>query len=149
MNKGTKLSDFLEGTCSVEMTRLLISMAEGCKVISQLINNAGLTDIMGAHNSTNVHGEEVQKLDDLTNKILMDYLRVSETCAGYLSEENEHITTFNLNGRYTVAVDPLDGSSNIDIAAPIGTIFCVNERLSAPGNEVVGADFLQKGTSAR
>ena len=79
----------------------------------------------------------------------MDYLKASETCAGYVSEENEHLETMNLDGTYTVAADPLDGSSNIEVCAPIGTIFSVNERLSLKGGEVVEADFLQKGRNTK
>lgn len=143
------LEDFFEEDINLDLAKLLLALAEGCKVISHLVNNAALSDIIGAHGTSNVQGEEVQKLDDLTNKILMDYLKASETCAGYISEENESIITINPGGKYTVATDPLDGSSNIDVAAPIGTIFCVNERLSAPGTDVTGQDFLQKGTRAK
>jgi fructose-1,6-bisphosphatase I len=121
-------------------------MAEGCKLIARLVNNAGLSNITGSTGDTNVQGESVQKLDDLSNKILMDYLRASEVCAGYLSEENEGVVTLSENGTFTIAVDPLDGSSNIDVVAPIGTIFAVNKRKSAIGN-VNEADFLQPGTN--
>jgi fructose-1,6-bisphosphatase I len=142
------LQNHLEETCGIELTKLLLALAEGCKVISHLVNNAGLSDILGLHNSTNVHGEEVQKLDAFTNKILTDYLTASETCAGYVSEENENMVTLNPFGRYVASVDPLDGSSNIDVAAPIGTIFSINERLTASG-DVHPADFLQPGTRAK
>jgi fructose-1,6-bisphosphatase I len=146
MRKGMKFEEFVTENAEVELGKLLLSLAEGCKVISHMVNNAGLLDVLGANDTTNVQGEEVQKLDDLTNKILMDYLKASETCAGYVSEENEHQVTLNANGIFTVAADPLDGSSNIEVAAPIGTIFAVNERLSPKGVEVEDRDFLQKGT---
>jgi fructose-1,6-bisphosphatase I len=148
MNKGTKLADFLTAQTNIELSKLILSLAEGCKLIGKLVNNAGLSDITGTTGTTNVQGETVQKLDDLSNKILMDYLRASESCAGYLSEENEGIVTLNEGGAYTIAVDPLDGSSNIDVVAPIGTIFSVNERLS-PKGKVTEADFLQKGNVAK
>ncbi|MDB5283224.1 MAG: fructose 1,6-bisphosphatase [Bacteroidota bacterium] len=141
--------DFVVADGDLDLTKLLVALAEGCKVISHLVNNVGLSDIIGHTGSSNVHGEDVQKLDDLTNKILTDYLTASETCAGFVSEENEHILTLNAGGKFTIAVDPLDGSSNIDVAAPIGTIFCVHERLTAPGGDVEGVDFLQKGTATR
>ncbi len=148
MKKGTKLQDFLTANAEFELTKLLLSLAEGCKVIGRLVNNAGLSDISGGTGTTNVQGESVQKLDDLSNKILMDYLKVSGSCAGYLSEENEGVVTLNQLGKYTIAVDPLDGSSNIDVLAPIGTIFSVNERLSIIG-DVNNADFLQVGTQTK
>lgn len=124
-------------------------MAEGCKLIARLVNNAGISNITGTTGSTNVQGETVQKLDDLSNKILMDYLRASESCAGYLSEENEGIVTLNPHGTYTIAVDPLDGSSNIDVVAPIGTIFSINARKSTAGAEVTESDFLQPGNQTK
>ena len=145
MKKGMKFSEFVTEKADINLGKLLLSLAEGCKVISHMVNNAGLLDVLGANDTTNVQGEEVQKLDDLTNKILMDYLKASETCAGYDSEENEHQVTLNTDGIYTVAADPLDGSSNIEVAAPIGTIFSVNERVSNIGQEVEDRDFLQKG----
>lgn len=148
MKKGTKLADFLTTQTNLELSKVVISLAEGCKLIGKLVNNAGISDITGTTGTTNVQGETVQKLDDLSNKILMDYLRASETCAGYLSEENEGVVTLNESGIYTIAVDPLDGSSNIDVVAPIGTIFCINERISAKG-DVTEADFLQKGNVAK
>lgn len=142
------MQDFLTANAEFELTKLLLSLAEGCKVIGRLVNNAGLSDISGGTGTTNVQGESVQKLDDLSNKILMDYLKVSGSCAGYLSEENEGVVTLNQLGKYTIAVDPLDGSSNIDVLAPIGTIFSVNERLSIIG-DVNNADFLQVGTQTK
>lgn len=148
MTKGTPLADFLESTTPLELTKVIFSLAEGCKIIQGFVSNAALKDVTGSTGSTNVQGETVQKLDDLSNKILMDYLRASETCAGYLSEENEGIVTLNETGKYTIAVDPLDGSSNIDVAAPIGTIFAINQRLSASGQTNEG-DFLQKGSATK
>lgn len=144
MKHGTKLEPFLKSATNSELVQLIVPVADACKSISRLVNNAGISDIMGNTGSTNVQGESVQKLDDLSNKILMDYLTSAETCAGYLSEETEGIVTLNEKGKYTIAVDPLDGSSNIDVCAPIGTIFSVNERLSATG-PVNENDFLQKG----
>ena len=148
MQPRTTLSTFLESSTPLDLTKLIVSLSEGCKIISRLVNNAGISGITGTTGNTNVQGETVQKLDDLSNKIMMDYLTASETCSGYLSEENEGIATLNEKGKYTIAVDPLDGSSNIDVCAPIGTIFSVNERLSAIG-EVNEGDFLQEGIHTR
>lgn len=145
MDKGVRLSQFLNSIHNVELARLILSLTEGCKAIARMVNNAGLNEILGLTGSTNVQGESVHKLDDLSNQILMDYLKASDSCAGYLSEENENVVTINENGLYTVAVDPLDGSSNVDACAPIGTIFAVNKRLSKKGEPTAEADFLQKG----
>ncbi len=148
MGNAVKLSTFLEANTNIDLAKLILSLAEGCKIIGRLVNNAGLSGIIGTTGDTNVQGETVQKLDDLSNKILMDYLRASETCAGYLSEENEGIATLNQNGKYIISVDPLDGSSNIDVCAPIGTIFNIYERLSGAG-DVSDADFFQKGMETK
>ncbi len=148
MNKGTTLEVFLEKNTSLEMCKALLSLAEGSKIIARLINNAGIADILGVTGETNVQGETVQKLDDLSNRIIMDYLRASETCAGYLSEENEGVVTLNEGGKYAISVDPLDGSSNIDICAPVGTIFNIVERLS-PAGPVTEADFYQTGNATK
>jgi fructose-1,6-bisphosphatase I len=144
MKKGASLQAFLEKNCDVELAKLLYSVAEGSKVIANAIRNVGLLDLTGHTGETNVQGETVQKLDDFSNKVLMDFCNASEVCAGYLSEENEGIETLNENGIFTIAVDPLDGSSNIDVVAPIGTIFSINKRIS-PAGKVNEADFLQKG----
>jgi len=144
MAKGAILSDFLEKNTNIELNKVILSLAEGSKIIARLINNAGISDILGVTGETNVQGETVQKLDDLSNKILMDYLRASEATAGYLSEENEGVVTLNENGKYIISVDPLDGSSNIDICAPVGTIFNIVKRLSATG-PVSDEDFFQTG----
>ncbi len=149
MGKAVKLSEFLQSNTNIELASVLVSLAEGCKIIARLVNNAGLSDIIGTTGDTNVQGETVQKLDDLSNKILMDYLRASETCAGYLSEENEGVVTLNTGGKYIISVDPLDGSSNIDVCAPIGTIFNICERLTKAGEEVNNDDFFQKGTTTK
>ncbi len=148
MKKGATLADFLENTTNLDLSKVILSLAEGSKIISNLISNAGIADILGVTGETNVQGETVQKLDDLSNKILMDYLRASETAAGYLSEENEGIVTLHENGKYIISVDPLDGSSNIDACAPIGTIFNIVERLS-PAGSVNDADFFQTGNHTK
>jgi fructose-1,6-bisphosphatase I len=149
MSKGMKLLEYMVANAPVELTRVVLSLAEGCKVIAKSVNNAGLADILGTTGETNVQGETVQKLDDYSNKVIMDFLKVSETCAGYLSEENEGIVTISPNGTYIISVDPLDGSSNIDVVAPIGTIFNICERLSTKGSAATEADFYQKGNATK
>jgi fructose-1,6-bisphosphatase I len=145
MQKGKSLASFLQETTSPDITRLLLSIAEGTKTLSHAVRNLGVLNLGGTTGVTNIQGETVQKLDDFSNNIIMDRCRQSGVCAGYLSEENDDMMTLNINGTYIVATDPLDGSANIDIAAPVGTIFSMHERITAPGSPVTNADFLQHG----
>lgn len=144
MTAGTKLEDFLREHTSSEISKTMMALARACTVIARMVNNAGLSDILGVTGTTNVQGESQQKLDDLSNQILMDYLSQAGTCAGYLSEENDDIVTITPTGKHIISIDPLDGSSNIDVVAPIGTIFNVVKRVSKSGNATL-EDFLQKG----
>lgn len=145
MQQGMRLSETFANRNNDSLSALIMAVTEGAKVLSKVVRNASLLNLTGAMNTTNVQGEAVQKLDDFSNKVMMDYCLASTVCAGYLSEENEAIETLSPDGKYIIAVDPLDGSSNIDVAAPIGTIFSVFERVSAFGENVTTADFLQSG----
>lgn len=147
MQKGKSLDKFLEETTTPDLKRMLQAIAEGTRVLSHAVRNIGVLNLSGSTGETNVQGETVQKLDEFSNNVLMDLCKSSEVCAGYLSEENEGMMTLNPNGAYIVATDPLDGSANIDIAAPVGTIFAIQQRLSPVGTQVSEADFLQPGTA--
>lgn len=127
-----------------DLAGLLSAVADASVKLSDAVRNAPLRNLTGAMDTTNVQGEIVQKLDDYSNQVLMDYCKANAACAGYLSEENEGVTTMNKTGSLVIAVDPLDGSSNIDIAAPIGTIFAIWKRKSVAG-PILESDFLQKG----
>lgn len=144
MQKGKSLATFLQETTSPDLARMLLSIAEGTKALSHAVRNVGILNLNGSTGEINVQGETVQKLDDFSNNILMDLCRSSGVCAGYLSEENEDLVTLSADGTYIVSIDPLDGSSNIDIAAPVGTIFSIVPRITAHGPATV-EDFLQKG----
>jgi fructose-1,6-bisphosphatase I len=144
MQKGRSLAIYLAEKSTPELTKLILALAEGTKALSHAVRNVGILNLSGSTGETNVQGETVQKLDDFSNNVLMDLCRSSGVCAGYLSEENEGIMTLNPAGRYIVSTDPLDGSANIDIAAPVGTIFNIVERISREG-QVTDADFLQSG----
>jgi len=132
-----------------ELSSLLRDIALAGKVINERVRKAGLTDILGKHGNTNVQGEEQEKLDIFSNETLIHVLKNSTDCAGIASEENDdHICyedTFSANSKYVVLFDPLDGSSNIDINAPIGTIFAIYRRVSELGKPCTKADFLQPG----
>jgi fructose-1,6-bisphosphatase I len=147
MLKGKSLAKFLEETTSPDLTRLLLSISQGTKTLSHAVRNLGMLNLSGSTGETNIQGETVQKLDEFSNNILMDLCRASGVCAGYLSEENDDLVTLTQEGKYIVSVDPLDGSANIDIAAPVGTIFSVVERISPSGPATL-QDFLQPGDKA-
>ncbi len=132
-----------------ELSALLRDIALACKLINKKVNKAGLVDIIGAHGATNVQGEEQMKLDVFADEILIHILRNSNECAGIASEENDEFVAFDdeysVNSKYVVLFDPLDGSSNIDINASIGTIFSIYRRVSELGKPCTQEDFLQPG----
>jgi len=132
-----------------ELSGLLRDIALACKLINEQVRKAGLVDILGKHGATNVQGEEQMKLDIFANEIMIHSLKNSAECAGIASEENDdHLSyedTYSLNSKYVVLFDPLDGSSNIDVNASIGTIFAIYRRISEIGKPVTREDFLQPG----
>lgn len=132
-----------------ELSTLLRDIGLACKFINKQVNKAGLVDILGAHGAVNVQGEEQMKLDVFANEVLINVLQNSSECAGIASEENDDFVAFDdahsVNSKYVVMFDPLDGSSNIDVNASIGTIFCIYKRVSPLGKPCTEADFLQKG----
>jgi fructose-1,6-bisphosphatase I len=134
-----------------ELSRLLRDIGIAAKIVNREVNKAGLVDILGEHGTTNIQGEEVKKLDVFANEQFIDALSSGgETCA-VASEENEEIIHIDgevsANAKYVVSVDPLDGSSNIDVNVSIGTIFSIIRRSSEHGIPVNENDYLQKGTS--
>lgn len=120
----------------------LNTIASACKVIASHVRMAGLADILGKAGKVNVQGEEVQKLDELSNEILIDYLSDCGEFFGLASEElNEPIfPEKGKNGKYVISFDPLDGSSNIDVNVSIGTIFSIHKKVNGTQE-----DFLQEG----
>lgn len=132
-----------------ELSSLLRDIGLACKMINKQVRKAGLVDILGKHGATNVQGEEQMKLDVYANDTLISILKNGMDCAGIASEENDDIVCyddeFSANSKYVVLFDPLDGSSNIDVNAPIGTIFAIYRRVSPLGKPCTKADFLQPG----
>ena len=132
-----------------ELSALVRDIALAGKIINQQVRKAGLTEVLGAYGATNVQGEEQMKLDVFSDETLIRLLKVSNDCAGIASEENDNEIpfedTFSLNSKYVVLFDPLDGSSNIDVNASIGTIFAIYRRVSALGTPCNLTDFLQPG----
>jgi fructose-1,6-bisphosphatase I len=132
-----------------ELSSLLRDIGLAGKIINKQVRKAGLADLLGKHGATNVQGEEQMKLDVFANETLINILKNSSDCAGIASEENDnHVCyedTFSAHSKYVVLFDPLDGSSNIDVNASIGTIFSIYRRVSPLGQPCTEEDFLQPG----
>lgn len=134
-----------------EFTRLLSHIGIAAKIVNREVNKAGLVDILGDIGIINTQGEHQQKLDVFANSQFIQALRACGEVCGIASEENSEIVTFDnylsKDGKYIVCIDPLDGSSNIDVNVSIGTIFSVYRRLSERGQTPEVRDFLQPGTA--
>ena len=132
-----------------ELTSLFSSIRLAAKILHREINKAGLADITGAAGANNVQGEQQQKLDVYANERFKSALAQRGVVCGIASEEEEEFVKFeetkNLEGKYVVLIDPLDGSSNIDVNVSVGTIFSVYRRVSPVGSHVTEEDFLQPG----
>lgn len=113
-----------------ELSQLLRDIALAGKIINREVNKSGLLDIAGAYGNKNVQGEDQQKLDVIANIRFTRALRNGGQVCAVLSEEDEEIIHLDPNARYVVAMDPLDGSSNIDVNVSIGTIFSIYRRIS-------------------
>ncbi len=130
-----------------EFTGLLSNLIVATKLISREVNKAGLVEVLGLTGKVNVQGEEVQKLDEYSNDTIIRQMVTSGHVCVMASEEVAEAIPVRegYEGPYTLAMDPLDGSSNIDVNVSIGTIFSVHKRIStgaAAGND---ADLLQPG----
>jgi fructose-1,6-bisphosphatase I len=132
-----------------ELSRLLRDIGIAAKIVNREVNKAGLVDILGDVGSMNVQGEEVKKLDVFANEQFIAALESGGECCAIASEENEDIVIIDnevsTNAKYIVAIDPLDGSSNIDVNVSVGTIFSIYRRTSLSGPGTL-EDFLQQGT---
>ncbi|MBM02023.1 MAG: fructose-bisphosphatase class I [Chloroflexi bacterium] len=106
-----------------ELVSLIKSIADATKLIAMDTRVTGLKQIRGSLDKTNVQGEQVQILDEISNDKLVNILSKNSSCAGYASEELKDPLIFNSSARFMVVADPLDGSSNISVNMPIGTIF--------------------------
>lgn len=133
-----------------ELSRLLRDIGIASKIVHREVNKAGLVDILGDHGETNVQGEEVKKLDVYANEQFINALRSGGECLAVASEENEDLVSIessvSQNANYVVCIDPLDGSSNIDVNVNIGTIFSIYRRQEGRTGPTTIEDFLQKGT---
>ncbi len=131
------------------LTRLINDIATAAKIVNREINAAGLVDILGYEGKENIQGESQKKLDVFANEQFIAALKGGAECCAIASEENEKIISFNNEfselGKYVIAIDPLDGSSNIEANVSIGTIFSIYRRISEVGEGGKVEDMLQPG----
>jgi fructose-1,6-bisphosphatase I len=154
--KNTTLGEFIiENQSSFqyssgELSKLINAIRLAAKVVNHEVNKAGLVDIIGAAGDTNIQGEDQQKLDVLANEKFIQTLINREIVCGIASEEEDDFISINSSdnqnqNKYVVLIDPLDGSSNIDVNVSVGTIFSIYRRVTPLGSPVALTDFLQPG----
>ena len=130
-----------------ELSGILQDLALAAKMIAMKVRSAGLADILGSAESENIQGEVQQKLDVLSNDIIVKALDHGGRLCAMASEEEPDIIQIPDKfrcGKYCLMFDPLDGSSNIDVNVPVGTIFSVVQKVT-PGRQGELEDFLQPG----
>ncbi|MBU2950853.1 class 1 fructose-bisphosphatase [Tamlana agarivorans] len=137
---------------SGELSKLLNSIKLASKMVNHEVNKAGLVDIIGGIGDVNVQGENQQKLDVFANTKFIQAITNRDIACGIVSEEVEdyislHGSDNTNNGKYVVLMDPLDGSSNIDVNVSVGTIFSIFRRITPVGTPVELKDFLQPGSA--
>ncbi|MDR0659435.1 MAG: class 1 fructose-bisphosphatase [Prevotellaceae bacterium] len=132
-----------------ELTRLLHHLGVAAKFVHKKVSKAGLVDILGSSGNTNVQGEDQKKLDAFAHLEFAEMMLASEECCGIASEESDGIICSDnpqaKGAGYVLCIDPLDGSSNIDVNVSVGTIFSIYRRISPRGQDPVLEDFLQSG----
>jgi len=125
---------------SSKLNEIILNIAMGSIQVHKALNE-GQNNIMGSIGLTNIQNEDVQKLDLIANDIFINVFKKNRNIDSVLSEENENIIKLNAGGKYLIAMDPLDGSSNIDVNIPVGSIF------SILANKKEG--FFQKGKNQK
>jgi fructose-1,6-bisphosphatase I len=132
-----------------ELSRLLRDIGIAAKIVNREVNKAGLVNILGDAGSTNIQGENQKKLDVYANEQFIAALSSGGECCIVASEENDELvridSAVSKNAKYIVAIDPLDGSSNIDVNVAVGTIFSIYRRVTKEGPAQL-SDVLQTGT---
>ena len=134
---------------SGELSRLINSIRLAAKVVNHEVNKAGLVDILGAAGDVNTQGEDQQKLDVYANHKFIQTMTKRNIVCGIASEEEDDFISINSQdeqnqNKYVVLIDPLDGSSNIDVNVSVGTIFSIYRRVTPEGTPVLLEDFLQR-----
>ena len=156
LNKNQTLGEFIIKNqtsfkySSGELSSLINSIRLAAKVVNHEVNKAGLVDIIGSTGEQNIQSEKQQKLDVYANEKFINTLVNRNIVCGIASEEEQTFISVNSNdknnqNKYVILIDPLDGSSNIDVNVSVGTIFSIYRRKSKIGTEVSIEDFLQSG----
>lgn len=154
VNDRTTLARFLisqsgrHPTATGELNSLVLDVALACKAISRRVAHGALAGVLGAESSTNTHGETQQTLDLIANDLFLQVNEWAGRVAGMVSEELDgphHMPVEHPRGKYLLAFDPLDGSSNIDVNLSVGSIFSIL-RAPRPGLDAAAEDFLQPGS---
>jgi fructose-1,6-bisphosphatase I len=130
-------------------TQLLHDLIISAKLISRSVSKAGLLDVLGETGEINVQGEQVQKLDEYANRVLIHRMERSGALCIMATEENADIILVPDRfgrGDYILIFDPLDGSSNIDVNVNVGTIFSIHKRLYGSNPDPGLEDVLQPGS---
>ena len=135
-----------------EFSTVIHALRLAAKVVNHKVNKAALVDIIGEYGETNVQGESQQKLDVFAHELFIKALANRKIVCGIASEEADDFIDLQTNeeynqSKYVVLIDPLDGSSNIDVNVSVGTVFSVYKRQSPIGTPLTEGDFLQKGTA--
>ena len=144
-----------------ELSGVLYDVALAAKMIANKVRSAGLADILGSEGSQNVQGETQQKLDVIANDIIVKAMDHGGRLCAMASEEEPDIIQIPDGfkcGKYVLTFDPLDGSSNIDVNVPVGTIFSVMRKITRghrgemedmlqPGRRQVAAGYILYGSS--
>ena len=150
MNKpqGVSLEQFLaepsQGT-GRDVASILGGVAEAVRTIARTVSRAGLAGLLGEQGRRNIHGESVQKLDQFANQAFLDRMGNAGLLAAIASEEmDDFYPTASPRAPHLLLIDPLDGSSNIDVNISIGSIFSIHRRAD-PTRDVAASDFLKSG----
>lgn len=132
------------------LTLLLTHIDYASRIIASHITKAGLVDVLGSSGKKNIHQEEVQKLDEMSNRLLVEILSDTGVIATLASEELEESIKVSNAGKYDIFFDPIDGSANLDINASVGTIFSIylaSDSLLQPGEKQIAAGYIIYGSS--
>ncbi|GAM20717.1 hypothetical protein SAMD00019534_038920, partial [Acytostelium subglobosum LB1] len=142
------LSDvhYPEGIDKIAFANLMTGIALACKITTNAIKRAGFEQLFGLAGITNVHSEDVKKLDIIANDAFKAALTTTHEVFCMVSEEEEDIIPVakSTQGDFIITFDPLDGSSNLDANVSVGSIFAIWNKVSKDHN-FTNADVLRKG----